>query len=43
MPQPNQITGPKGYLKVMFRLLVATGFLILCSLYIYLFTPEPPP
>jgi len=43
LPQPNQITGPKGYLKVMFRLLVATGFLILCSLYIYLFTPEPPP
>jgi len=27
----------------MFRLLVAIGFLTVCGLYVYLFTPEPPP
>jgi len=43
LPQPNHITGPTGYLKLMFRLLVVTGFLTFCSVYVYLFTPEPPP
>lgn len=43
MPQPNQINGLKRYLQITFLLLVVTGFLSLCGLYIYLFTPEPPP
>jgi len=43
LPQPNQTTSPAGYLKQTFRLLVVTGFFTLCGLYIYLFTPEPPP
>ncbi len=29
--------------KLIFRLLLVAGFIITCSLYIFLFTPEPPP
>jgi len=41
--RPNQNPGNITFLKGLFRLLLVAGFLSACGLYIYLFTPEPPP
>ena len=43
MQPVTQTPRKNGSLRLIFRLSLVAGFIIACGLYIFLFTPEPPP
>ncbi|MCP3951608.1 MAG: membrane-bound lytic murein transglycosylase MltF [Desulfobacterales bacterium] len=43
MQQMAQTSRKRDPLNLFFRLLLVAGFILICGLYVFLFTPEPPP